>query len=61
MTWPEVVEVVRGVVVEGDRAGWAVHKQVGPEEIAFAPVAGTVSRTQWECPATRRSAPNVAL
>ena len=64
MRWVEVVEVeaavvvVLGVAADVDRAGWAVDRPPVPVATAFAPIAGTRSRTQWECPVTKRGAPS---
>jgi hypothetical protein len=53
-----VVEVEAAVVVDVGRAGWAADRPPVPVATAFVPIAGTRSRTQWECPVTRRGAPS---
>ena len=65
MRWAQVVEVeaaavvVLAVAADAGRAGWVVDRPPVPVATAFAPVAGTRNRTQWECPATRRGVPSV--
>ena len=66
MRWVEVVEVeaaavvVLAAAVDEGRAGWAVDRPPVPVVTACAPIVATRSRTQLECPATRRDAPSAA-